>query len=1350
MASLYITPITKIHSTFAEAKEFFDKYGGVSLFDDEDLLSVDALAQAKRNLIVGEPGVGKSLLLGKIQEHLDAQGMRTVLISLRQPDAVQKINEFLADQNDKPKALLLDALDEVKSSNFPAVLQKIEEVSTKNPDLPLFLTGRWVFVSRYANSFPEYRFITISPFTHKQVRDYLVTSGRAEKDVDVLLNRIMSFSHRMLVVQIPRYLFYLDAYLQDKGVDAAAKVSRNKLFEYFIYRKLELEDKKLNADKREITKRVLEKLALTMELYQTNVITKDELMTFFDDLKSDLKRAALSQINLEVFYENSLLKVSQENLDKIEFENTEFQEYLAAKEITRFPGPTRAAFAFAVDPNINEIYPTWYNALTFLVDMQPDLLGQLIEFSGLRADKFKVMDEAFLTFIGRVDPRTIPVELRRQLFKDGIDYHERTLQWLPGQLAQALPGFFDASLEPYLKARIAAAEAASDTKRFVPLGNLSYVVAYLLQSNATLDRAYWRGKLLEYAADPNENGVLQRHALLGLQWLGDASVIDELPDLLGSEELVMREFLSLHTELAPDHPKSLEYAIKITKSNDIHGRYSFYALKEPASIKRFLQALVDDENFLREFLGDSSIFRDQDQVLVDKIGGVLDGELRNLCKQVLMRSAHHSVAYGAESSVFIVGLWKLLRKDDPGFVMDMVDRFKNSPDGKTGLYFASPFFVQVIEKEDVEPYVRAMLAADEAWSVNDVMLRIKYSKRPNAAEMYEAGRPFLVGAYKKSEEAQARYDAESPDKKRTQGLMEEFRKLLEPEPGKYSNGVFDFFNDHAKDLKPLLTKDDRDRIAKLLTDTIFKFMDPGKHKLTITAEHDGSKTYTTDRSVSLFGDAIRTAQYIGFDTSPYRQQIINHIPFAYNEELKTIFDLVKNIKATEMAPVIEVYRSRSSDLWRHNPDSFVRAVEQYHVTDAAPILRELVLDSAWVMHVRHEALPVVDSIAPDVAFLREVFEKFKDGADASERKLASIANGLLITNHSDSDAVKWRLRQVVDRAAAFIRPRGGHIHSIDDIEDEVSFGKKFAKPLMDLKYPGYEKDYLQVLDDAMDVWARGKEFQEYAGYLWEIVFAYFDNLKETRSYTPLQMYEEKVTSLKDRDGANWLARRVANLRRSYLGYLGKPANISEVITKYNEMREYDDKKIRNSADLFRHVQEAFDTDLRRWVEGEGAYDVLGYKIKGDGRQEYEKLIQKTLKAQVENVLLKRGFQVEVLREPQLLDEKRTDLLVRYGFAGPIVIEIKLSSNADIRGTNVEKSPSYDSMERYMRGFGASHGLFVVMDNIGAKNLTHVSETFQKISGVQVISLDCHKAPRKTPKKKAKKGAPKKRSQGRRA
>lgn len=1329
MTDKYIKPITKIHSTFAEAKDFFDKFGGISIFEDEGKLDINALTQGKRNLIVGEPGIGKSLLLQKIKEHLEkGDGVSTTLISLRETNALQQIDECLSTKGNTPKALLLDALDEIKSSLFPIVLQKIEEVSKKYPDLPLFISGRWVFVSRYANSFPDFRFISISPFTRSQIREYLISAGRSEQDVDTLLNRIMSFGHRMLVIQIPRYLSYLDDFLKEKGVDAAAKVSRNELFEYFIYKKLELEEKKLNEDKRAITKRVLEKLALTMETYQTNVITKDELMTFFDDLKSDLKLAALSQIGIEVFYEYSLLKVSQDNLDKIEFENTEFQEYLAAKEITRFADPNRTAFAFAVDPNVKEIYPTWFNALTFLVDMQPNLLEQLIEFSGLHSGKFKILDESFFHFLSRVDPRNISVTLRTALFKSVVEYHCRTRQWMPGQITQALPDFYDPSLEPLLKTWIAETEPKNDAYRFVPLGNIAYVVAYLLRSHISLDTAYWRQKLITYTKDKNENGVLQRHALQALEELHDPSVIDELTELVSSDELVSQAFLSMCIGLNPDHPKTLEFVFNAVSRGDFHGRYGLYEFKKAESVKAFLKRYNEDEAFRREFLDHASIFRDKDGIIVDLIKATADAEVREMCKETLVKSVHYNVAHNAEESVFLQKLWDFLRKDDPNFVLDMVKRIKESEDGKTSLYFAHNFFANTIEVEDVKPYVQAMIDAGEKYSAFTVMTRIKFSKRPNAQEIYEAGRSLLIEDYKKWEEGQTK-SATAEQNERAQGLLSEFRVLLEPEPGKYSNNVFDFFNDHAQQLNPLLTESDRKRIEELLTGTVFKFCDPGNHGLTITAEHEGSKTYTTNSTIRLFGDAIKTAKHIGFDVAPYRQQVLNLIPFAYTEELQTIFELVKDIKPNEMSKVFEVYKNRNSDLWRYMPESFIGAVKQYHVIEAAPILEALIMEPMIEKHARQEALTVLDSVASNPVFLKEVVEKYKDNVEDGEKKIAHIANGLLITTHADADAIRWRLQQVVERASAFIQ-KTHDVHWVNDLEDEISHSKTFARPLMELKYNGYENDYLSLLENAMGIWARGKEFHAYGEYLWEIVYAYFDNLKEYRSYKPLQMLESAIAGMEDRDGANWLAGRMVNLRRSYLGYLGKPRNISEAITKYNDAREYSDKKIRNSEDLYHHVQDALEVDLRRWIEGEGAYDlILGHSGPEHKRREYEKLIQKTLKTQIENILLKRGFQVEIVREPQLLDEKRVDFLVCYGFAGPIVIEVKLTSNKDIRGSKIEGSASYTVMKKeYMEGYGASHGIFLVINNTNARNIPQIKEIFQKIKNVSVVSFDCYKSP----------------------
>jgi hypothetical protein len=1338
---MYISPITKVHATFDEAKRFYAESSDLVLFGEKKSLSVGTLAQGKRNLIVGEPGVGKTKLLEKIKEHLDKEGVTTELISLKRADSINRIDAFLGMRANAPRALLLDGLDEVQSSRFPSVLDKIEDISRQDPDLSIYLSTRWLFINRYATSFPSYRFITISPFTREQVREYLLAAHHSEADVDDLLNRVMSFSHQMLVIQVPRYLSYLNDFLKAKGLKAAAQVSRNELFEYFIYSKLDLEEKKLNTDKREITKRVLEKLALTMEIYQSNVISKDELMTFFDDLQSDLKLAALSQISLEVFFDYSLLK---NNIDTIEFENTEFQEYLAAKEITRFSDPGRAAFSFAVDPNVQEMYPTWFNALTFLVDMQPDLLEQLVEFSGMRGSEFKVVEEAFLTFLSRIDTRNVSLDMRRRLFEDSIAYHRRVRQWLPGQLASALPAFFDASLEGTLKSGIVEAESEKGANRFVPLCNIVDVVGYLFkrEPGILLDRPYWRSQLISYVSDKNENGVLQRRTLFALEQLGDPTVIDELPNLMGSDEpldgpldkLIVRAFLSACTELDPNNPKCLDYFVDAVRKGELDGMYGLLAVKKRDLLKKFLDIFNADEKFRDEFLDEASIFDDKDFPLVEHIEGVIDDEIEELCKQALSKSAHYNLAHRVEKSPFIAGLWKVLRAKDSGLVTDIVERIKNSEGGNTSLYGARNFFVEVIEKEDVPAFIDALLAAGERQLAISVMMWIKLSRKESAEEIFEAGRSRLPEEYKALEARQA--TSASLSSKENKNLLRKFRALLEPEPGKFSPDVFDFYNQNAQQLDPHITGEEKRRLIDLITGKVFQSVDPGELTLTITNEQNGTKTYTTSSAIRIFRAAIIAAKRLEVDIAPFRQRIIDFIPFAHSEDLKTVFELVKNIKSAEMVPVLKVYKERRSDLWRHEPSNFVEAVEQYHVVEAIPVLKEFIKEAAVDKYARKQSLRVLGSLSPDPAFMREVFDKYKDSDSGDENMLAYIANGLLITSHGDTNAIHWRIRQVVKTVAPFVLPQG--VHTVSELEGEIH-NKSFAKPLMELKRQGHEDDYLELLEEAMQIWAKGKQFYAYAGYLWEIVYSYFDNLKESRSYEPLRLLERKISEMKDQDGANWLATRMVPLRRSYLGYLGKPRNISQAIKKYNEARAHDDKNIRNSSDLFRHLQEGMETDLRRWIEGEGAYElIIGRKVYKSKRQEYEKLIQKTLKTQIENILLRRGFQVDVIRESQLYDEKRADFLVRYGFVGPIVIEVKLTTNTDIQGSKVNRSPSYAAMTQYMQGYASSYGILLVIDNLPAKNLAMIKEVFQRIRGVQVISFACYnELVEKRPQKKRK-------------
>ena len=1333
---MYIDPNLHIHSTFDEAKEFYGAFDPYIPGITKKPVGIAEVVRGDRNLIVGEPGVGKTLLLEKIKDQLVVEGVVPHLILLKEEDAIAQIDESLSSESSQRRPMVLDGLDEIQASRFPVTLKKIRDISTQQPGLPIYIASRWVFINRYAADFSEYRFITVSPFSQGQVEKYLVDSGHEEAAVLTFVRRLMSFRHDTLVIQVPRYLFLLGEYLKEHGMESIERLSRNDLFDYFIYAKLGLEDKRLNADRRAITKRLLEKLALTMEIYQTNTIRKDELMTFFDDLESDLKVTALSQLDLQVLFDKTLLK---DNHDSIEFDNTEFQEYLAAKDITRFADPRRAAFAFAVDQRVNEFQPSWFNTLTFLVDMQPGLLEQFIEFSGIRGTK--TVDEEFLRFLSRVDSQELAPEIKRALFTNLVDYHQRQPQWMPPHLASSLPGLFDPSQETLLKRAVTAAEDKNGDKRFVPLGNIAMIVGHLFNAGAALDQDYWREQLLAFAADTNENGVLQRNALFALEQLADPSIVARLPSFLGGDESVTRAMLRFCRAVDPDGPTSLEYFAQGTLRHEVEARYGFYAMKGKGALEAFLKKFNSDEGFRQAFLDQASVFNDKDHLIIDNIKAVCDDEMASLCCEAIVQSLDTMTAHFAQRSVFLQNLGKLLVDREASWFRRIIQMIQ-SAQPQIGTYYVEPLLAALIENPaDVNQRVASMIAAGLHSTAFRILLQLKFSDRPGAEELFGAGRALLPSEYHAWEEATKAKEAAASAKQ--QRLIDDFRTQLEPAPKQYNLGVFAFYLQHKDELASLMSSGDRERLISLISGSVFKSVDPAEYDLTVTEDRGGgSVTYTVSSHIKVFSDALMVARHLGIDTTPFRQKIINYIPFAYNEDLQAIFGLVETVTPAEFAPVLSVYRERRSDLWRHNPGNLIEAVERYHISDAIPVLKSFVTEPAFGSYPRQRALLVVESFVPDKAYLKSIASKYQRGASQADRTVAEAATALLIARHADEESIRERLRDVIKRAAPFTEPRGTHV--VGAFEDEITVGGTYAKPLTELRAGGFEQDYLRLLDHALVLWKKGDKFYQYATYLWEIVYAYFNNLKELGSYRPLQVLEQKVAAIKQGEGGNWLAARMVPLRREYLSYLGKPRSISVAIQSYNAARRYARKEIINSQDLSYHLQEAIEEDLTRWIEAEGAYDLLLkgrlYKAK---IQQREKFVQKTLKNQLEYILMKRGFQVDVYREPQLLDEKRPDLLVRYGFAGPVILEVKLTSNKDMHTMKPEQTTSYANMRQYLQGYGASHGIFLVIDIEPTKSLHKVTEAFSKIPNVWVKVFNCRKD--ETAKAKASRGKPKART-----
>jgi len=1332
--SKYIKPIISFYPSFTEASSAdleFDKY-----IASEKEWEFRELFNYPKTFVVAEPGYGKTRFLQEIASGAVIEGYKAIppieCKKIIEPTVKEhilkhskKIDGFELDDKENI-VICLDALDEVRVENFSQTVEKIKTFLDEYKRTNVIISCRWHFFQKYKELFNDldFRYLRIFNFSREQVQSYLEKSFIPHKDIENILG-LLSFRGRALVIQTPRYLELLVDYIKELGIKDLQHLTRAKLFEFFIYKKLEVEDKKLNTQKRDLIKRVLEKVALVMEIYQSNLLSKDELMTFFDDLKSDLKMSLLQQISLEVFFDKTVLK---DNIDTIEFDNTEFQEYLAAKEIIRLGKNIRTIYELSIDPEIREIYPSWFNTLGFVVDLDISILRPLLDF-GLMIKEGITQDEEYHRFLTKVNVECLPVEERRTIFEQVFTYYQSFLHWIDWDIAKNLSYYFDKSQLDLIKYYSDGRRFKNnETKRIVHSGNVAQIVGFILERDIfdNKEKAYWKQKLIKFAEDKNENGVLQRNALSALGNLGDDTVIRKVESVWKSKDKLIRDrFLELCREINPNHDLSIKYFVEGVKQESIYARYGLYKINESQAVKKLLDDFIHDSSFLEQFIDRESIFKDKDETLIENIEAVWDSDIKSKLQIIVQKAFESAHWYQARDSKFIRNIALLLNKRNKSYLFDLISQIAKSNNLKKNLYGFQNLFSTLLEKEQVEEFVNQLLHFDKGkldalWTLQ----QIKSSKRADAEEIYEEGRNYLSNEYKETESKWEKLDKKPSEEER---LYDEFRLKLEPEEGKYYPDVFEFYLNNKDTLKPLITKDEKDRLKSLVEGSVFNHFDPGEHDLKITEIKGGGTSYTTPSWIHIFGDCIQVASELNLDIIRYRTKIINYIPFAYSEHLDAIFSLVKDVQPDEIKSLLAVFKRKESDLWRFMPDSFIQTSERYVIKDAVPVLKEFVAQNDFSIYDRISALNTSEFLKPDAGFLKKVFEQYKE----EQEKLAERANELLIAKHKDAEAVTWRFDELVKSAFSFKEQVG--VHKVGPQEHELR-DKEFAAPLMKLKYPQYEQQFLGLLDKSFNI-LKKKGYWPYAQYLWQIACAYFDNLKEERSYRPLRDLEKFVEEHSSDEGINWFKYRLKELKRSYVIFIGKPTSIRECIQKYNKLKTQQYMEIATPYDLNEKVKDIIDKDLRRWIESEGAYSfIIGEKIKETKKQDYEDFIQKTIKTQIENALLKKGLkETDIIREPQLLDGRRTDFLISYGFIGPVLLELKLTTNPDL-GPNIalQGKASYKNLGKYMKGFNAHFGIFLVIDIKERVNgiegwklmLKKIEDAYQQIENVKVYGLKC--------------------------
>ncbi len=1329
---MYISPNLSIFQNFDDLKKE-KTYGNYKWYHDDEKFEVKDILLHDRFIILGEPGFGKTELLKKILETSNTQNFNSIFIDLKNLDLSTSIVDNIARLENRPDTIktskfhfqnnenvivCFDALDEVTGSNISSVIDKIKDFIVNHEKVKIYLSCRRLYFENYQNSLNGYnfKFLLIECFIQEQIVRYLKENKLEDSEIDAVLKNFMQNSGSISVIQTPRYLSLLVSYISEKGISEIDKLTRCQLFEYFIYNKLNKEKKVLKKVDIDLIKRVLETLALTMSIYQVRKITKDELMTFFDDIKNDLKINILSQITIDEFLEKSILK---NNIDNIEFDNSEFQEYLAAKELSRFKKLQQSVFDLAVNVQIREVYPSWFNVLSYLIEINITLLDDILSF-GMRSQKTIV--EGYFKLITGVNTNLLNNATRDKIFKEVFEYYQNNKISLHGNFSKNLSYYYTSSNLNILKKYLDNSNT-SNYKKFIYVRNVFNILYEILERGylPTIEIKYWNDRFISILEDKSVSMELKKQILFISQHLNDRRILVLLQEFsLNADKDFLQSILSYSANIDINSSIMLDLILEGIKKNIGMSTYYLIRITSNDILKTFFKRLNSDIHLIVKF--HDLLGSEKEKYIIEFVNKNIkldDQELVDNIKQFIFSSYNQKVHLRHNSKI-VKSLAELISDYDKNFIFELIDKF-NETKGDYFEFQLSEIFSYCISKNQIARFIEEVRRKlpKPTWLAFETLYRLKHSKEVRYIELFEEGKKYFIKDYEEADANSLKYKNRDEEIKKEE--YETFNTILNvSNENRYYPRIFSYYTTQHEVIEQFINEQEREKLKKLnlkfLTDH-----NPLNSGLVFKTENQFSVyDYILD-----YGEAVECAKLLGLDIANCRQNIINFIPFAYSYQLDAVFSLVGYIPSNELEPVIDVYRRKTDDLWRFMPENLLELIERFNFKGAETILEDFVISSAFRSSsdfYRLKALNLLNSIKKNKQYLKDIFDKY---LNTDKEKFISLeSNKILISEYQDVDALNWRVNEIYKRVFPLVSTNSGRVSS----EESEIRDKSFASPLMEVNDITFLEIYLKLYRDSFVVQGKGSQYWSYANYMREIVLAYFFNLRKYKNFQYFEIIESECKKYEKVDHFGYILSAISNLKYQYIDYIGKPTNISECVFKYNKIKNNQYIEITNCRELIDKVNLLIKTDLNIWIQGEGIKILEAVKSKNrPGETELQKLI----KMQFENILLRNGFrseEINIYREVQALNDKRPDYILAYGFVTPIVIELKLSDHDDLNKKELSEGDSYKSLIFYLNNFNVGYAIFLVYDN---QNLSHdkwsslikkIEFEYSKIPNVVILGL----------------------------
>ncbi|OFY71208.1 MAG: hypothetical protein A2265_02430 [Bacteroidetes bacterium RIFOXYA12_FULL_33_9] len=800
------------------------------------------------------------------------------------------------------------------------------------------------------------------------------------------------------------------------------------------------------------------------------------------------------------------------------------------------------------------------------------------------------------------------------------------------------------------------------------------IVKNLLSSELIADKNYWKNEALKLIKKyKSDNGIgIQMNCIEILSCFKNINLITENFNYEDLRDSLKNTFIEACVKVAPNDISVIKRTIDYYVNHDNYVRLEnlFSNSKESKSIITILNNLISNREF-RNKIGSDSQFTDS---FLDNIKNVWDKKIEKLIIKLLVES-HDFVFWDEFAKKFSC----LLQEKNSNFIYNLIDEIiKNT--GKSHQFDLINLLIELITLNNATQIAEIFIEKKQKEIGAKVFSWLNYNK----SGFYEIGNRYFLDIYSK-------YHSNTIDKLE-QVSFNPYKIFLENLKTK-SGDIFRFYNTHKVKIKENISPAESTELKNLIVNIILKY---DFSKASITQE--GNTIYRAD-IIRYFEDALSLFEDLKIEQALYRKKIIEFFPFAFTNDDSKIFDLLPNLTSDEIDSIVEFYSTeRTDDLLTVNIGKLFSFCRRYNTEKVLMLLKSFVLNDKIRGNDRIQSIEINNIIKPDKDFFNEVFNLYKDFSNETEKILAYRANEYLIYLN-DSNAIKWRLNEIKTTTKDL-----GILHL----------------PLTKVTDSSFSKDYLDLLEFAtkLDSSKSGQVFS-----ICGTVISYFDNLKIYKSTQYLKQLDDFISKYQDLKWIYNLTEGYNRIRVNYLNYACVPSSFSECIQKYNLLKEKQFLTVNSPETLWYIIQDAIDKDIRNWVENEGAYKVIK-----DLSEKGETLIQKTLKGQLELALIKRGFrpnELRIKREEQLLNDKKPDFTICYGFIGQILIEIKRNYIKDVNSG----SEDYKSiLEQYITGSSSNYGIFLIFqtdeENKLSKILPKLEKTYSGNHNIKIIGIDC--------------------------